>query len=119
MTYTEMFFGIPLTFKAFTDFFTPTVIKEYEDEILKKHLEWCEKFINSQKNNRKTSFSFSKNHRSMYLETLGLNEMASTQDVKKAYRKMAMQWHPDRNHSPEAEEQFKKVKDAFEHLYGI
>lgn len=45
---------------------------------------------------------------------LGLNSAASPEEVKRAYRKLVMQWHPDRNGSPEAEEQFKRIKAAYE-----
>lgn len=45
---------------------------------------------------------------------LGLTSAASPEEVKRAYRKLVMQWHPDRNTSPEAEEQFKRIKAAYE-----
>ena len=52
-----------------------------------------------------------------YHEILGVPATASQEEIKKAYRKLAMKWHPDRNpNDPNAEEQFKKVKDAYEHL---
>jgi molecular chaperone DnaJ len=52
-----------------------------------------------------------------YYETLGVNRDASDEDIKKAYRKLAMKWHPDRNpDNPKAEEHFKEAKEAYEVL---
>ncbi len=52
-----------------------------------------------------------------YYEVLGVNRDASEDDLKKAYRKLAMKWHPDRNpDNPKAEENFKEAKEAYEVL---
>jgi molecular chaperone DnaJ len=52
-----------------------------------------------------------------YYEVLGLNRDASDDEIKKAYRKLAMKWHPDRNpDNPKAEEHFKEAKEAYEIL---
>jgi molecular chaperone DnaJ len=52
-----------------------------------------------------------------YYEVLGVNRDASGEDIKKAYRKHAMKWHPDRNpDNPKAEENFKEAKEAYEIL---
>jgi molecular chaperone DnaJ len=52
-----------------------------------------------------------------YYETLGVNRDASDDEIKKAYRKLAMKFHPDRNpDNPKAEEQFKEAKEAYEIL---
>jgi molecular chaperone DnaJ len=52
-----------------------------------------------------------------YYEVLGVNRDASEGEIKKAYRKLAMKHHPDRNpDNPKAEEQFKEAKEAYEIL---
>ena len=52
-----------------------------------------------------------------YYEVLGLDKSASKDDIKKAYRKLAMQYHPDRNPGDkEAEEKFKEAAEAYEIL---
>ncbi len=52
-----------------------------------------------------------------YYEVLGVNRDASDEDIKKAYRKLAMKHHPDRNpDNPKAEEHFKEAKEAYEVL---
>jgi molecular chaperone DnaJ len=52
-----------------------------------------------------------------YYEILGVDRNASIDDIKKAYRKLAMQYHPDRNPgNKEAEEKFKEATEAYEVL---
>jgi len=54
-----------------------------------------------------------------YYEVLGLAKNASEEDIKKAYRKLAMKHHPDRNNGDDAkkaEEKFKEAKEAYEML---
>ncbi|MEQ8330550.1 MAG: molecular chaperone DnaJ [Longimicrobiales bacterium] len=52
-----------------------------------------------------------------YYELLGISRSASPDEIKKAYRKLALQYHPDRNDgSKEAEERFKEVTKAYETL---
>jgi curved DNA-binding protein len=49
-----------------------------------------------------------------YYKTLNVDKKASKQEIKKAYRKMAMKYHPDRNKgNKEAEEMFKKANEAY------
>lgn len=51
-----------------------------------------------------------------YYKILGIVKGASDDDVKKAYRKQALKWHPDKNKSANAEEKFKEVAEAYEVL---
>ncbi|MDR0634332.1 MAG: molecular chaperone DnaJ [Azoarcus sp.] len=52
-----------------------------------------------------------------YYDILGVNRDADDSDIKKAYRKLAMKYHPDRNpDNKEAEERFKEAKEAYEIL---
>ena len=52
-----------------------------------------------------------------YYEVLGVSRDASEKEIKKAYRKMAMKYHPDRNpEDPEAEEKFKQAAEAYDVL---
>jgi len=51
-----------------------------------------------------------------YYEILGVSKNASLEEIKAAYRKQALKWHPDRNKSPEATERFKQINKAFEVL---
>ncbi len=52
-----------------------------------------------------------------YYEVLGVNRDASEEEIKKAYRKLAMKHHPDRNpDSRDGEEKFKEAKEAYEIL---
>jgi len=51
-----------------------------------------------------------------YYEVLGVSKNASDEEIKAAYRRQALKWHPDRNKSPEATEKFKQINKAFEVL---
>ena len=49
-----------------------------------------------------------------YYQTLGVSKQSSDEEIKKAYRKLAMKYHPDRNKGDkEAEERFKKINEAY------
>jgi molecular chaperone DnaJ len=48
-----------------------------------------------------------------YYEVLDVSKGASKEEIKDAYRKLAMQYHPDRNKAPDAEEKFKELSEAY------
>lgn len=48
-----------------------------------------------------------------FYEVLGLSKSASAAEIKAAYRKLALQWHPDRNKASNANEKFKEINEAY------
>lgn len=52
-----------------------------------------------------------------YYEVLGVSKTASKDEIKSAYRKLAKQYHPDINHSPDAPKKFEEVQEAYDVLY--
>lgn len=53
-----------------------------------------------------------------YYKVLGVSKKASKEEIKKAYRRLALIYHPDRNRSPDAEERFKEINEAYSVLSG-
>ena len=50
---------------------------------------------------------------------LGVTPDASPAELKRAYRRLAMRWHPDRNVDPLATERFKQIRAAYEQLLAV
>lgn len=51
-----------------------------------------------------------------YYDILGVSKDASDQQIKQAYRRLALEWHPDRNDSRQANDKFKEINEAYEVL---
>ena len=51
-----------------------------------------------------------------YYEILGVSRNASEDDLKKAFRKLAFEFHPDRNKDKDAEKKFKEINEAYQVL---
>ncbi|MGP1945515.1 MAG: molecular chaperone DnaJ [Arsenophonus sp. ER-EMS1-MAG3] len=55
-----------------------------------------------------------------FYQVLGINKRADEKDIKKAYKRLAMRYHPDRNQGDkEAESKFKEIKEAYEILIDV
>jgi len=51
-----------------------------------------------------------------FYEVLGVERSASDAEIKRAFRRLAQQWHPDVNTDPEAQQRFKEVNEAYQVL---
>lgn len=60
-------------------------------------------------------FSFALAQKKFY-ETLEVSKDASDEEIRKAYRRQALKWHPDKNKDPQAEERFREIAAAYEVL---
>jgi molecular chaperone DnaJ len=54
-----------------------------------------------------------------YYDVLSVSKNAGAEDIKRAYRKLAMQYHPDRNKEDEAAAKFKEINEAYEVLHDV
>ena len=53
------------------------------------------------------------NRKRDYYEILGVDRNATKEEIKRAYRRLALKYHPDKNPSPDAEEKFKEISEAY------
>ena len=51
-----------------------------------------------------------------YYKILGINKNSSQEDIKKAYRNLALKYHPDKNKHPDASQKFKEISEAYQIL---
>jgi hypothetical protein len=56
--------------------------------------------------------------KSRYRKVLGVSKDAGEEEIKRAYRRLALQFHPDRNKDPGAETKFKEINEAYAILSG-
>jgi molecular chaperone DnaJ len=57
--------------------------------------------------------SYGNNQKRDYYEVLGVNKKATKEEIRRAYRKLALKYHPDRNKEADAAEKFKEVSEAY------
>ena len=61
---------------------------------------------------------FDKNEKDPF-KILGVDYDSSTQEIKRAFKKLAKEWHPDKNDSPDAEEIFKMINNAYKKVLKV
>lgn len=60
-----------------------------------------------------TSVSYGKNQKRDYYEVLGVPRKATKEEIRQAYRKLALKYHPDRNKASDASDRFKEISEAY------
>ena len=60
--------------------------------------------------------SFANSQYTEYYETLGVSRTATSKQIRKAFKKLALELHPDKSTAPDAEAKFAKVNDIYETL---
>ena len=54
-----------------------------------------------------------------FYDILGVSRNANESEIKKAYRKMSLEYHPDKNSSPSASSKFQEINEAYETLGDV
>ncbi|MFX0078808.1 MAG: molecular chaperone DnaJ [Candidatus Hermodarchaeota archaeon] len=57
--------------------------------------------------------SYGNNQKRDYYEVLGVHRQATKEEIRQAYRKLALKYHPDRNKEPDASKKFKEISEAY------
>ena len=119
--YLEALHYFKLSNKFQKNFQTDELIKQCEEQIKKIREEEKEKSKESNNNSSsgpspedEACEKIIKNNN--YYEVLGVTKETSNDDIKRAYKKLALKFHPDKNKSTKAEEAFKKIGTAYQTL---
>jgi curved DNA-binding protein CbpA len=92
-------------------------IQEYESEIKVLQDEIAkQKQILSEEKAKETGVNQPNPNSNNYYHILGLSPTATNEEIRKAYKTCSTAYHPDRNNSPNANEQFRNVKEAYDNL---
>ena len=122
LNYLEALHYFKLSNKLIKDLKTEEFIKKCEEkvnEIRQKEKE-AEENANNNDNSQKTSSDDEACEKIInnknYYEILGVTKTSNNDEIKKAYKKLAIKFHPDKNKSTKAEEAFKKIATAYQTL---
>lgn len=87
----------------------------YDEEYVRKSAQQKEK-RSKEKQQEQAAEKSKKGRKNQWHDVLGVKPNASPQEIKAAYRELSKKYHPDVNKSPEAEEQMKKINEAYSKL---